>query len=515
MPLSTHKDPVPVSTGELIAGAGKRLMIGIKGHWPDHEETEFLKVCQPGGVILFSRNIKDIQQTSELIKYLKEICRPPFVIGVDQEGGAVARFVDGVTQSPSPMGLAASGKNTLVSKLSAQIAGDLRKIGIDLNLAPVVDINVKPENPGIGCRSFSDDILTVSKLSASTVKGFHKGGVAACAKHFPGKGRAWVDAHIDLPLIDRGMPEMLSEELVPFTHSIKAGVKFIMTSHVVVPWLSGDSPVTLVDFALSALLRHRMKYKGLIITDDLMMGALKSYDPDDIVKLAACSHDMLMICSSLDRQKQALRALEEGYSNGEISVISGSGAMFRINKYLPWASSLEAMEQRDEALEYKAALSSCTLVRDLDKMLPLKGDVLTICTDFIALTKVEDAVGSRKYLREMLIENGITGDFIESPISPDDELIDDLVSRAEKADKCLLITANAHLIPQQEKLAMRLLEHKVETIAVAVRNPYDLSCFAKSPAVLLTFGFRKPSLRAMARVLSGQDKARGIVPVNI
>jgi beta-N-acetylhexosaminidase len=226
-----------------------------------------------GGVVLFGRNIVDDEQVAALTGQLRSE-RTDVVIGIDEEGGDVTRL-DVATGSfvPGPLALGAADDPELTMAVAAMLGERLAACGVTVNLAPCADLTLTPEDPIIGVRAFGSDPVRASPHVAAYVTGMQKYGVAACAKHFPGHGAATEDSHVALPVLRRTEEELRAVELVPFVAAIQAGVRSIMSGHLVVPaW--GDQPATLNAKALTGVLRGELGFTGAVITDALEMGAV-------------------------------------------------------------------------------------------------------------------------------------------------------------------------------------------------------------------------------------------------
>lgn len=223
------------------------------------------------GHVLFGFNVVDVDQLAALTATLRA-ARPDVLIGIDEEGGDVTRLGhrDG-SPYPGNGALGATGDPGLTEQIYRSIGRDLAAVGINLNLAPSVDVNTVSDNPIIGTRSFGDDPTRVAAHSAAAVAGLQAAGVAACAKHFPGHGATVADSHLELPIVDASLHLLRARDLPPFAAAIKAGTKSIMTAHIRVPELTGDVPSTFSHQALAGLLREEMGFTGAIVTDALEM----------------------------------------------------------------------------------------------------------------------------------------------------------------------------------------------------------------------------------------------------
>jgi beta-glucosidase-like glycosyl hydrolase len=219
---------------------------------------------------------------AELVRELQGVARDaahslPLLVGVDQEGGRVARLKEPWTVWPPMRAVGRIGSEDIARQVGAALAAELSACGIRYDFAPDVDVDTNPKNPIIGDRSFGDDPRLVGRLGAAMIRGLQDAGVAACAKHFPGHGDTDVDSHLDLPAVDHERSRLDEIELVPFRKAIEAGVATIMTAHVLVRSLDEEVPATLSPRVIDGLLRREMKYGGLIVSDDLEMKAVADH----------------------------------------------------------------------------------------------------------------------------------------------------------------------------------------------------------------------------------------------
>jgi|YelNatPaOPRAMG01_1025707.scaffolds.fasta_scaffold26637_3 beta-N-acetylhexosaminidase len=297
--------------------AGPLFMVGIPGPRLDEAARELVRELRVGGVILFSRNIETPEQVWELTRDLQQEARArgdlPLLIAVDQEGGVVQRLTGPFTRIPAARDLGNNATPAEVAALSRTVARELALVGVNLNLAPVLDVARSPACPQWR-RSYSSDPEQVARFGAAAIRGFLEGGILPAAKHFPGLGDTSVDSHQVLPTAqdpDAARPG----HLLPFRQAVAAGVPVIMTAHVHVPaWDS--QPATLSAVALSDWLRGNLGFRGVIITDDLEMGAIAGATA---VPAAACQAlmagaDLLLICSEGKAVWEAAALLQSDHS---------------------------------------------------------------------------------------------------------------------------------------------------------------------------------------------------------
>jgi beta-N-acetylhexosaminidase len=311
MPASIRRD-----IGQLLIGS-------LPGTTVTPEMRSLARDFSLGGVTFFARNIEAAEQVAELAHDVQSLAIDglPLWVGVDQEGGRVARLKTPFTTWPPMAVLGRSGDAGLAERFAAALAAELRAVGITLDYAPVLDIHTNPKNPIIGDRAFAADADMVARLGAAVVRGLQANGVAACGKHFPGHGDTSVDSHLDLPVVEHPPDRIRRVECVPFREAVKAGVAFMMTAHILVPSLDEERPATLSPRIVQAILRDELGFGGVILSDDLEMQALaRSYTvPDAGVQAVAAGCDGLLICSGeLEAQALTLEALVYAVEQGRI-----------------------------------------------------------------------------------------------------------------------------------------------------------------------------------------------------
>lgn len=315
-------------------------MVGIQGTTLDSATKEFLAQIRPNGVILFSRNIESPQQISklndDLQKYASSIELDPLFIAVDQEGGRVRRLKEPFSAFPPSWEMAHSAtpdKNVI--HFARQTAQELRSAGFNLDFVPVLDMvdeKVDLKSTVIGDRSFGNDPAVVARLGTIVIEEMRSKGIIPCAKHFPGHGATIVDSHLDLPIDKRNIQELDIRDLVPFRRATQIGVEMMMTAHVLFPSIDELFPATMSQRILKTLLRDQIGYQGIIITDDLDMGAVtKTYSTQTcVIESIRAGADILLICNSQDKAIEALSTLRMAYESKEFDPIQISASLERI-----------------------------------------------------------------------------------------------------------------------------------------------------------------------------------------
>lgn len=275
---------------------GSLFMAGFDGYEPPPIIVDLVQNYSIGGVILFKRNIASRKQLKGLVSKLQRLSRKPLLIGIDCEGGWVRRLTKPDFKEWPPM---ADVKDPKVAyNIGQEMAEELRSVGINLNFAPVLDVNTDVKNPVIGDRSFSSDHEQVARLGCQMIRGLEDGGVIACGKHFPGHGDTWNDSHKTLPHLPHTIGRLRSVELVPFKAAIQDGVSAIMTAHVVYDGVDPNWPATLSPRIIRELLRTELDFKGVVVADDLCMDAISTrWGLSDAAKQAIIAGvDMLLVC---------------------------------------------------------------------------------------------------------------------------------------------------------------------------------------------------------------------------
>lgn len=305
---------------------GQQLIIGLSGEQLTHDEAQFIVENNIGGVILFDRNLKSVEQIHKLITDIQQLRyklpeKTPLFISIDMEGGRVHRLKEPFTQWPAVKNLGDMGSSNITFQFTQLMGRELKSIGINLDYAPCVDILMNPENQVIGDRALGNDPELVSKLSSAMVRGYIKSDVLSCAKHFPGHGFTSVDSHFDLPVDKRTLADLEKHgDMEPFKRVIKARVDMVMTAHIKYPNIDPHFPVTLSSLFINQILKGALRYRGIIITDDLDMKALtKNYPIDEIPVLALqAGANMLLYCNEPKSPVKAIKNIARALSDGQL-----------------------------------------------------------------------------------------------------------------------------------------------------------------------------------------------------
>ncbi len=497
--------------------------------------AEVVEKYKLGGVLYFAWSnpvvVDDPEGTAQLSNDLQTASTGddgsgiPLAVTIDQEGGIVARMGPPATVLPGNMALGATYDAELTRAQGELLGSELSAVGINADFAPVVDVNTNPANPVIGVRSMSEDPDNVSALGVAQVEGMQSQGVAAAAKHFPGHGDTETDSHTGLPIVtyDR---ETLDEHLQPFQEAFDAGVDMIMTAHVIVEAIDPDMPGTLSHAVLTELLREEMGFEGLITTDALDMAALKELpdnplDDGEIAVLAIqAGSDILLMSPDVDA---TFAAINEAVDAGEITRERLEESVTRI---LEWKVERGVWEEDpsvpvDEVLDVvgsdehlataqEIAERSVTLLRNENDLLPLDEDQSVFVTGW-GQTGVPN-------LAQALTDRGVDADHLYTANFPNAEQIAEAAEAAEGHDAIVVMThtpANGEQTQAQQDLLAALQDTGIPVVHVPVRNPYDVAWENPAPAQIVTYGYQRPSLEALADVVLGEVDPSGTLPVNV
>lgn len=487
---------------------GKLFMIGLYGTELDESNVNVLKEIRPGFVIFFSRNV---ETPDKLLKFTEDISnflgyRPIFAI--DQEGGNATRLRKGFAVLPSHMACTATNDPELVYNGVNVMAKEMKAVGIDWNLAPVMDVNRNPYNPVIGIRSFSDDINNVITYGNVFVSACENAGIKTCLKHFPGLGDVSIDPHFSLPVVRKGYNEIFDEDLPPF---LGVNCDSWMPTHVNLPLFQDDNlPASLSKKILTTLVREMLSYDGLLVADDLLMGGVSEFDVTQRLKLSfEAGMDVLTICHEPETQIKSFNEFAEW-------VLIDEGAKKRFYK-----SFSRVMEFTQKIKNERPPLSIVGSKNHMEIMKKLYEKSVTVVNS----DKLQLPVENIDYIITMLAPPG-------SPVNENDlnavpHLAKKLAERYcseililtdktklnvdnYKGKSIILISFDAYKNDLLKRYVIEL-DKVSNLIIIAMRNPYDALLGKNSIA---TFGALEGQQDAVYDVLSGKIKPLGVLPFN-
>lgn len=378
-------DVVEKDLESLRRKAGRMLFIGLPVTELDRRWRELLREVRPGGVILFGRNIESAEQVVNLTSQIRDAAGGSVLIGVDQEGGLVDRFRDICEPAPSAKAVRNAGSPDLAEKFGSVSARVLRLLGFNINFAPVLDLGGDNDDNGLRARTFGRDPKLVSLLAGAYLDGLQKGQIIGCGKHFPGLGGSTVDSHRRLPIIKHTWDEIFEEDLVPFMdlmfHRPGERLLSVMVSHAAFPGMSeflqacfrraGDQktieglheqPATLSGNVVMRLLRIWLKYDGLVITDDMEMGAVVQTlsVPEASLRAIEAGSDMVLICEQEANFVGARDRLVEAITEGALSIRAVNASNRRIKEVI----QLTGEPEQFDADEFEAVSRAMAALKE-------------------------------------------------------------------------------------------------------------------------------------------------------
>ncbi len=501
----------------LEALVGQRLMLGIPGSRLRDEDVRLFNETRAGGLILYRRNFESPAQLLALITELEEALGRRLLIATDHEGGRVIMLREGVTIFPDNLAVGASGEAEVAERQGRIEAVELRRLGVDVNFAPVLDVLTDTYSPNIGVRSYGRDPTLVARFGAARIRGMQARGLSACAKHFPGKGHSPLDAHLRLPRINSSWEEMKQTHLSPFLAAIEAGVDAVMTSHPLYPALdpTPGTPATFSRRIVRDYLRGELSYGGLIVSDDLEMGAVGELAPvgEAAVRATDAGHDLLLICHTEAAQRQAWAGLLDAYRAKRLPLHDLEASVERIQglrakRPLRFEGGPPRAEVEGTPLAKAMATRAVTLIQPgpADLKQRFTGTASVIFPRFSSLadriTIERPLLDATAYLAGAFGSYGVTPAVLIVGIEPTDAEIERAASLAARSDATLLFLFDAHLYPANRRLLDRLQESAKALAVVLLRDPYDAEFLASGVFAITAYGFRLCQIDAvLARLL--------------
>ncbi len=504
---------------ELAELVGERLVIGIPGTRVTPEIVRHFQELHAGGLILYRINFDSPQQLKKLITDLEEALGRRLLVTADHEGGRVIMFRDGITVFPDNLAVGAAGNLEYARQQGEIEAQELRRLGLDVNLAPVLDVLTEAYSPNIGIRSYGKDWRLVAELGAARISGMQQGGLSACAKHFPGKGHAPVDAHLGLPIIRSTWQEMREVHLQPFVKAIQTGVELLMSSHPYYPQLDPD-PQKIATFSRRIIydcLRQELNFQGVIASDDLEMGAIKAICPigEAGILAAAAGHDLLLVCHDLKAQKEVYYKLLDAYQSKRLPRTELEESTARINRLKAkrekrFSGGEPGAEKAGSLLAARICRESVQVLRDERKLIPLPTGEQRIAvifpqfSCFAANIMIEkEVLHEPEFVRKEFAKFGLDPAIQIVSIEPADEEIHRAVHLSQNSDLTILFCFDAHLYPSNKKLLDALRDSAQALVVELLRDPYDADYIQAGVACLTAFGWRACQIKAaIAKICS-------------
>lgn len=534
--------------GDVLHG---RVMLAFEGERLPDWVARRLHEPAAGMTVFRHHNVRSPGQVRELVEAFQRAgaggdggrpgnhaTRPAqMLVAADQEGGQLQALGDGTTAFAGNMALGAVGDDDLAERVGRAIGRECRAMGINVVYAPVLDLASEPANTALGVRAFGDDPAAVARLGAAFIRGVQGVGVAATVKHFPGLGAVRQDTHYGLGAVAADRPTLDATALVPFRSAIAAGARMVMSAHIAVPSLTGDSilPATLSPEVMTGLLRDELGFHGVSISDALDMRALaQGADQGRQIEAAVRAGVDLLLCSA-DREalERIEAALAAGAVRGAFDDADPSASSRRVADLRAWLgtsgpapdlSIVGSAEHR--ALSRELAERSITLVRHFGDgtlgpveapraLLPAHATILAIMPTPTDLTPADTSSSVAPGLGHALRARFAAVEDVVISVSPSDAEISSLRERAAGIDAVVVGTIDAIRQPAQFELVEALAAAGRPMVAVALRTPWDVAGYPASVAAICTYSILPDSLDALAAGLAGSIPFVGRLPVAV
>lgn len=542
---------------------GQLIVTGFPGPVPGEELRSLIADYGIGNVILFSHNVENAAQLKALCDGLRreigERTGYPPLIAIDQEGGRVTRLPADATNVPGAMAIASTGRPEHAYAAGRLTARELRALGINFNLAPVLDINNNKRNPVINVRSYGDTAETVERYGLQMLRGLRDEGVLASVKHFPGHGDTAVDSHLGLPAVGKTLEQLRELELKPFAAAFAQGAEAVMTAHILFPEIEPERvPATMSRTIVTELLKKELGFGGLVVSDCLEMDAIRKFygTAEGAVGALKAGVHLLFVSHTPRLVREAVERIEQAVLRGELPMavvdeavekvlyykkkygengageagegeaeagIGDSGAdasaarLAVLSAASSFASSVASLAASNSAsglavvgceahrrtAEAISLESVCLVGGKLEPLAKGAGDTLFVgCPPYRADQASSGAGGAFSFPAAMgeafAAAHRVTG------IDPDEEEIRQVAEQAQGYVRVVVGLANGRDYPGQLKLLERLRADGRRVTAVALGKPYDLEGLGEDVCALAAFEYTPLALRSLARILSGE-----------
>lgn len=518
---------------------GQLLIVGFDGKRANEHIKTLIRDYNIGGVILFARNIGTPGEVLELTHELQSLAKRagyeyPLLVCVDQENGIVRRLGYGATVFPGAMLLGAAGEPENAYEVGVATGKELKVLGINWNLAPVVDVNNNPLNPVIGVRAYGENPEQVVRFAAQALRGMKEAGMITTLKHFPGHGDTTTDSHLSLPVIPHSMERLEAIELVPYKALIDETTDVVMTSHVYFPAIEKDEniPATLSKAIITGLLREHLGFHGVVTTDCMEMDAIKKNigTVEGAVRAIKAGVDLVMISHSMELQIGAIEEIFAQVLSGEIHVSTILASYERIctlkKRHLDWEAALSVDREKLDIVGcedhrrlaeriYRDGITLCRQERGILPLSPEDREILLICSGNVNIIGAEEV----KYSNNSLdIAFKTVNPAIDIAYIKDYNNRDELHALLEKTKSYrTIILGTISLCTQREQLLLinALDELGKNLIVIAMKSPYDLECLPRTSAYIAAYEYTYPALVMAAKAIYGLEEVKGKLPVTV
>ncbi len=496
-----------------------QMMLSFNGYAVPSHMLDMVRSGEAVSFCIFKKNIESPEQLRAIAESIHAAARagsqPTPLVGIDQEGGQLMAVANGATELPGNMALGATRSTELARQAGRVLGRELLAMGVNVNFAPTLDVNVNPHNPVIGIRSFGDNPALVADLGVALINGMQAEGIIATAKHFPGHGDTDTDSHLEAPLVAHDTNRLQAVEILPFQAAIRANVGAVMSAHVIYTALDDANAATISRRILTDLLRDELRYDGLLMTDAMDMYAVARLGTLPSITAALAAGADLIMLGHIEGQQEIHQAVKGLYSPQSIARIQA--AQHKVAPELLDFGIVGSAEH--QAVAQAIADQSITIVRDTAGQIPVKRDdaatlglvvvqpINLTPADSSALIKIKlvDAVRAR---RPDVVAHQL-------PFNADSDALRSALTAVAGLDVVIVGTISANTDPSQAEFVDALIQRGQKVIVVALRTPYDLVAFPQIQTYVCAYGIRDVTTEAIARVLFGEITATGVLPCAI
>ncbi|MFP4978131.1 glycoside hydrolase family 3 protein [Paenibacillus sp. CN-4] len=496
---------------------GQMFVTGFPSTEISPELKEVIEQYKIGNIILFSHNVDNKHQLGGLVAELQQWFTThtgiPGFITIDQEGGRVTRMPKDATNVAGAMAIAASGRPENAYAAGRITARELKALGINFNLAPVMDVSNNALNPVINVRSYGDSVETVAQYGIQMMKGLLDGGVMSSLKHFPGHGDTSVDSHIGLPVINKTVEELEQLELLPFKAAIAQGAQAIMSAHILFPQIDKSGvPGTMSYPIITELLKEKMGYNGLVVSDCLEMDAIKRYYGTAQGALGAIKAgiDLVFISHTPAAVKEAVHFIEEAVASGDLDEAVIDAAVAKI---LAYKARYAVIEEPDYEVVGCGVHRRANELMRTETICRIKGEIEPVQTG----TKQVLFMGSHSY-RTDLASSSVNqelsfpqymGEYFDTAyemigIDPDEEQINAVLQKVEGYKHVIIGLFNARENTGQLALVQKLLAAGCKVTAITLGRPYDLALIEGEFCGIAAFEYSLEAFKSLIPILNGE-----------
>lgn len=489
-----------------------------------------IEAGQIGGVLIQWGNYS-LAQTDALVQKLQTWAQKsphqiPLLISIDYEGGTVHTPITlGFDYLPTNMMLSATGDETAAATIAYLAGLELRRAGVHMNFSPVLDVNSNPHNPIIGVRSFGADPANVTRMGLSLMHGFQAAGILSIVKHFPGHGDTALDSHYDTPVVNASYEQLQKIHLAPFEAAVKQGVDGVMTGHVLYPALDRQTIATFSKPILHDLLRQKMGFNGLLVTDSLDMKSATSFCTISgcAVRALESGEDMILLGRYI-KPTRVFNQILEGVKKQKLEgrVEEAARKILAIKEKLGLLQNNPPTLPQPSQKAYQAELAkisdkAVTLVRDRKKLLPFAAPSSkkpTVCAVFFAPSRFADQLMS---FSQPFMQKGWTIRSYNAALTPRKKDSERAAACAKGADLLIVTSlqwADKTNINQKNAINGLIKENK-NVVFISTMSPYDIANYPEADTVLATYGLNKYVLQTAANIILGNLKPQGKLPIRL